>query len=165
MARILVVDDEHLIVSAYTRVLRHNGHEVYCASRATKAGAILQKSEIDVIVSDLIMPGMNGISFMELVRRHWPEIPVILITGFPSLSSEQSARTSGAFAFLSKPVSVPELRATVEAAIEENRHRKGISEDEPQSSQSKPHSSPLKAAKRPRNPLQAIPIMKRFKLT
>jgi len=168
MARILVVDDEYLILSAYARVLKASGHEVLSASRASKAQTLLQKNPVDVIVSDIIMPGMNGISFLELLCRHWPEIPVIMITGFPSLSSEQSLRRQGAFAYLSKPVSVPELRATVKDAIADGKRRRNNASPEDallSTLVSDKKGTPLKVQSRSKPSPQRPSLVKRLKLT
>jgi len=169
MARILVVDDEYLILSAYARVLRASGYEVVSASRASKAQTLLQKHVIDVIVSDIIMPGMNGISFLELLCRHWPEIPVILITGFPSLSSEQSLRRQGAFAYLPKPVSVPELRATIKDAVADGKRRRrdAVAEDALLSTlvpEKKKKSAPLKVRSQSDSSPRRPSLVKRLKL-
>ena len=84
MSRILLVDDEPIILRTFASFLKSEGHETWTAARAAKAQSILRSHDIDVVVSDVIMPEMNGISLLELISRHWPEIRVILITGEPT---------------------------------------------------------------------------------
>jgi len=81
---------------------------------------MLLKNHIDVVVSDIVMPGMNGISLMELILRHWPEVKVILVTGHPSSHARDEASSSGASHFLVKPVPIGVLRKAVDEALQED---------------------------------------------
>jgi two-component system NtrC family sensor kinase len=116
MARVLIVDDEPLILRTFAAILKADGHETWRASRATKAQAILSKQEIDVVVSDVVMPEMNGISLLELISRHWPTTKVILITGQSTQDLRVAAHTHGAYDYLIKPISHTELCEIVQRA-------------------------------------------------
>ncbi len=117
MARVLIVDDEPLILRTFATILTADGHETWRASRAAKAQAILSKQEIDVVVSDVVMPEMNGISLLELISRHWPTTKVILITGQPSHEFQTDAQSHGAYDYLVKPISRSELCEIVNKAV------------------------------------------------
>ncbi len=116
MSRILLVDDEPIILRTFASFLKSEGHETWTAARAAKAQSILRSQDIDVVVSDVIMPEMNGISLLELIARHWPEIRVILITGEPTPDTKAAAQEKGAFDYLVKPVSRTELCRAVNNA-------------------------------------------------
>jgi DNA-binding NtrC family response regulator len=116
MARVLIVDDEPLILRTFAAILTADGHETWRASRAAKAQAILSKQEIDVVVSDVVMPEMNGISLLELISRHWPATKVILITGQPSREIRADASAHGAYDYLIKPISRTKLCEIVQKA-------------------------------------------------
>ncbi len=121
MSRILLVDDEPIILRTFASFLKSAGHETWTAARAAKAQSILRSHDIDVVVSDVIMPEMNGISLLELIARHWPEIRVILITGEPTPDTKAAAEEKGAFDYLVKPISRTELcRAVSNAATKIN---------------------------------------------
>lgn len=120
MARVLIVDDEPLILRTFAAFLEADGHQTWSASRASKAQAILGKQEIDVVVSDVVMPEMNGISLLELISRHWPETQVILITGEPTQDVRAAADTHGAYEYLIKPISRAKLCEVVQKAAAEH---------------------------------------------
>lgn len=118
MTNVLIVDDEPLILSSFSRALRTNPqYKVWTASNAHKAFGILTKKPIDLVISDIVMPGMNGISMTELILRHWPELKVILVTGYHSINAEDIAKKAGASNYLIKPVSIHMLRKAVEYTL------------------------------------------------
>ncbi len=120
MAHVLIVDDEPVILSTFSKALKHQHHRVWTAANAHKAFPMLLNNRIDVVVSDIVMPGMNGISLMELILRHWPEVKVILVTGHPSSLARDQAQNSGASHFLVKPVPIGVLRTAVDEALQED---------------------------------------------
>jgi CheY-like chemotaxis protein len=79
--RILVVDDEPLIVHTATLILRNAGYEVHSARDGFEALRVLSRSIPDILISDLSMPNMSGFELLSIVRRRFPQLPVIAISG------------------------------------------------------------------------------------
>lgn len=117
MGRILVVDDDPDIVKLFSIYLEKQGHEVEVASDGSSAYEKVQVSEFDVIVTDIAMPGMDGITFLKGVRVHDLDVPVIMVTGGPQIDSAIKALEYGAFRYLIKPVKPAELGGLVKRAI------------------------------------------------
>lgn len=107
--RLLLVDDDPAVLRAYGRTLSRAGVTVETASNGKEAADRVRASSFDVIVSDIVMPEMTGIEFLKAIRAHDLDVPVILITGEPSLESAVRAVEYGAFRYLAKPVAAQEL--------------------------------------------------------
>jgi PAS domain S-box-containing protein len=131
MARVLVVDDERSLRRTFALFLRDDGHEVETAEDVDQALATLEKagektgekagdgeasSQFDVVVSDIILPRRSGVSLMEAIAERWPDIKVILVTGEPTVETAASAVRSGAYDYISKPVSSSKIRKVVASA-------------------------------------------------
>ncbi|EDM78016.1 sensory box histidine kinase/response regulator [Plesiocystis pacifica SIR-1] len=116
MARILVVDDERSLRRTFALFLRDDGHQVDTAEDVDQALATLETDTFDVVVSDIILPRRSGVSLLEAVSERWPEIKVILVTGEPTVETAASAVRSGAYDYISKPVSSTKLRKVVASA-------------------------------------------------
>jgi EAL domain-containing protein (putative c-di-GMP-specific phosphodiesterase class I)/ActR/RegA family two-component response regulator len=106
---VLLVDDDPAVVRAYGTVLTRHGVNVDIASNGKEAVERVKGGSFDVIVSDVSMPELTGIEFLKAVRAHDLDVPVILMTGEPSLESAVRAIEYGAFRYLSKPVEGLEL--------------------------------------------------------
>ncbi len=120
-AAILVVDDDDTVLSVLHRALVAPGARVTVASNGVSALAELEAHRFDVLVSDIQMPGMNGIKLLHAVREHDLDLPVILMTGSPDLKTAAAAVEYGAFQYLIKPVEIERLRAVVGRAISVGR--------------------------------------------
>jgi DNA-binding response OmpR family regulator len=107
----LVVEDELAIARAYARTLTSYGYEVENASDGEAARSLLQGRSFDVIVSDVWMPGMDGIDVVRAARAHDLDVAVIVLTGAPSEEVAERALESGAMMYLVKPF---DLRALVQ---------------------------------------------------
>ena len=81
MSRILVIDDEDVIRGLVTEILETAGHEITSAQSAENALALLEDNEFDLVVSDVIMPGLSGIDLLEAIRARRASLPVVLMTG------------------------------------------------------------------------------------
>ena len=115
MTRVLVVDDDPAVLAAHRRALQLAGFEVDTADDGERAIARLAAG-YDCVLSDLQMPRLDGVALLGRVREHDLDVPVILVTGAPSVESAIDAVEQGAFRYLTKPVSMTELIATVTAA-------------------------------------------------
>jgi EAL domain-containing protein (putative c-di-GMP-specific phosphodiesterase class I)/ActR/RegA family two-component response regulator len=102
--RALVVDDEKAVLRLHSRILTEAGYEVETALDGAAAARALEASSFDVIFSDIDMPGMDGIQLLEQVRRSDLDVPVVLITGNPSVDTAMRAMEQGALRYLVKPV-------------------------------------------------------------
>ena len=114
--RLLLVDDDPAVLRVYERCLARRGVSVVTACNGKQAVEQVMKGSFDVIVSDVSMPEMTGIEFLETVRAHDLDVPVILMTGQPSFESAVHAIEYGVFRYLAKPVDVSELLETVTRA-------------------------------------------------
>lgn len=116
---VLLVDDEDRMLKALRRALRRLPIEVETAPDARRALDRLAKTpEIGLVVSDLKMPGMDGLALLGRVRHDHPEIGRILLSGWASEVSKAEARAAGLYAVLSKPWDDAELKAAIRGALD-----------------------------------------------
>jgi CheY-like chemotaxis protein len=111
--RLLLVDDDPAVIRAYGNALRRHGVTVETVSNGREAAERVKAGGFDAIVSDISMPEMTGIEFLRAVRAYDIDVPVILMTGEPTLDSAIRAVEYGAFRYLAKPVGGQELWDTV----------------------------------------------------
>ncbi|MDD2309862.1 MAG: response regulator [Desulfuromonadaceae bacterium] len=114
---VLVVDDEPQIHQMISLCLQKSGFRVSCAENVAEACKVLVVEQVDAVVSDVMMPGEDGISFLGRVHESWPEIPVILMTGHAQLQMAVNAIKNGAFDFVYKPFDFDYLRKIVLRAV------------------------------------------------
>lgn len=126
--KILIVDDEPSVVAAIKRALMDDDYQIFTAGNAAEGLEVLKKQPIHVIISDEKMPGMQGAEFLALVRRQFPDIIRIILTGQASMNAAMKAiNECEIYRFLLKPWDDMELRLTVQSAAdkynmeEENR--------------------------------------------
>jgi DNA-binding NtrC family response regulator len=122
-ATILIVDDDDRLRETLGVLLRTLGHEVVEAAGVTAAVAAVHEREIDLVVSDLRMPGGSGMDLLDVVERDAPGTPVILLTAFGSIESAVQAMQRGAFDYLQKPFDATEMTLRISRALAERRHR------------------------------------------
>ncbi len=115
-SRVLVVDDEPLLRRSLRRVLEKRGFDVQCAENGKQADELFAESDFDVVLSDIAMPDWDGIRLLQRLHELDPDIPVILITGKPAVSTAVQALEFGAFHYLTKPVKETRLEEVVERA-------------------------------------------------
>ncbi|MBU8849438.1 MAG: response regulator [Desulfobacterales bacterium] len=116
--RVLVVDDEVRIQKACQRLLNEEGCDVEVAENGIKGLKMIEEKHFDIILLDLMMPGMSGIEVLTDVKAHHPDTVVIVITGYATLEHSIETMKKGAFDFLAKPFSPQELRIVISKAIE-----------------------------------------------
>ena len=121
-ARILVADDKENIVRLFQRILEHDFH-VSTAADGTRALAALESDSFDVVITDIRMPGHDGLEILREVKRTQPETEVILMTAFGSVQSAVEAIKEGAYDYLTKPFEPDEALLIVQRAVERKRLR------------------------------------------
>jgi CheY-like chemotaxis protein len=109
MAKILIVDDEHDVVLVIRHLLRVGGHEVCAASNGVAALQLFQTQFFDLVITDLRMPAMDGMSFLHEVKKLDPVTPVIVLTAYASPETAAEAMAGGASIYLAKPFKSEEL--------------------------------------------------------
>ncbi len=114
---ILVVDDDESLREFLEILLVKEGYRVYPAESGEKALNILESNNISMVISDIRMPGMDGVSLLKAIKTKRPELPVVLITAFASMDSAVSAMKEGAWDYLTKPFRIEELREILEKAL------------------------------------------------
>lgn len=119
--RVLLVDDDETLLRSFARALKSAGFDVSTAGSAEEALSHFAVSPSDVIVSDISMPMKSGVEMMGDLRAVDEDIPVILVTGRPSVESAIQAMDSGAMRYLLKPVDKSELVSVVASAVRRRR--------------------------------------------
>lgn len=121
MARILVIDDEKLARMALNRMLKAGGHEVVEAENGRQGLSRFEESPVDLVVTDILMPEMEGLETIRELRRRWPEVKIISITGGGLANGRDTLRAAkefGAHAVLAKPFREQEFLKLVEEALQ-----------------------------------------------
>ena len=121
MSRILVVDDDTELRENLTEILNDDGHEVLSADRSEKAIEILEKNTVDLVLLDLIMPGMGGMDAIPLIRKSCPGARIIVTTAFSTVGNAVESMKKGASDYIAKPFKIDELLTTVRKNLEEGR--------------------------------------------
>ncbi len=114
---ILAVDDQSIFLFLLENHLREKGFTPLTASSATEALSILEKQHVDLIISDLMMPDMDGLQLTEKVKSLYPSLPIIVITAHGSVESAVTAMRRGAFDYLEKPYDPDDLQITIQRAL------------------------------------------------
>jgi putative two-component system response regulator len=118
MSRVLVIDDEDVIRMLVMEILVSAGHVVTGAESAERALGLLEHNEYDLVVSDVIMPGLSGLELLESVRSTHASLPVVLVTGAGTYDTLSQALTRGAAGLVTKPFAHSELQAAVADALD-----------------------------------------------
>jgi len=120
LPRVLIVDDEPDMVENCVRILKPAGYECLTATDARRGLVMLESERPDLLLSDLKMPGVDGMELLHRAHELDPALPVIMITAFATIESAVAAVKEGAFDYLPKNFSVDQLRVAVDRAL---RHR------------------------------------------
>lgn len=108
-SRILIVDDEEIVRLGLSRALREVFRNVEEAVSGSEALRVMEGHPFDVVLLDLRMPGMDGMMVLRTIKERWPEIEVVVVTGYPSIVTAKEAARLGAYDYLSKPVGPDEI--------------------------------------------------------
>ncbi|MBA3397493.1 MAG: EAL domain-containing protein [Deltaproteobacteria bacterium] len=120
-ARVLVVDDDESLLHILARRFTRMGHAVECARDGKAAILALATGTFDVVVSDIAMPGMDGIELLIAIRAVDPDVPIVLMTGAPQVATAARAIEFGAVRYLTKPVPSDQLGGVVAQAVTSGR--------------------------------------------
>jgi DNA-binding NtrC family response regulator len=115
--RILIVDDEEVVRLSYMRILAGAHCKVKAVWTWAQVNEAMQDEKFDIVLLDLRMPGMDGMSVLRNLKQRWPESEVIVITGYPSLETAKEAVTLGAHDYLAKPVGPEQVIEAANAAM------------------------------------------------
>jgi two-component system NtrC family response regulator len=118
MHTILIVDDEPNYQIVLAEILKDEGYEVFTADSGLAGLPVVYSTDLDLVLSDMKMPGMDGIEFLAKIKEYNRELPVILITAYAEVEKAVEAMRLGAFTYLAKPFSNQQLLASVTKAIE-----------------------------------------------
>lgn len=119
---LLLVDDEPSILSALRRLFRPQGYRIFTAESGAAGLAILEQETIDLVISDMRMPEMDGATFLKAVRQRWPRAMRILLTGYADITSTVSAINEGEiYRYIAKPWDDTEMLTVVREACERQR--------------------------------------------
>jgi len=122
---ILVVDDELLVRDLLYDFFSGQGWEISVAESGMKALNILNSKKIDLILTDLKMPEMDGMDLTLRVREEFPDMPVMVMTGYPSVDTAIAALRARVSDYITKPFNINELLKTMAAQIEEHQRLHG----------------------------------------
>ncbi len=115
--KVLLIDDDPHVLRAYSRVLSAAGHTVVSSGDPRASLALLEQDQFDVVLSDIAMPGMDGLELLRAIRGRDLDLPVVLITAAPSVDSAVRAVEYGALRYLVKPIDIEALEKTIQDAI------------------------------------------------
>ena len=116
--RILVVDDEMIVCESCKRILEEEGYEVEAALSGKEAFEKMKANSFDIVITDLKMPGIDGMEVLRTFRKEYPDSIIIMITGFSTVETAVEAMKLGAFDYIPKPFTPDEVSIVVKKAIE-----------------------------------------------
>ena len=117
MAVFLIADDNKTAADTLCTLVKRRGHEALAAYDGAQALEVLENRAVDVLVTDLKMPNLDGMQLLRIVQEKWPEMPVIVITAHGSIEAAVEAMKIGAFDFMTKPLDNNELQVKFQKAV------------------------------------------------
>lgn len=120
--RILIVDDDEAIRELLKDFFQGLGYEMATAVNGSAALTMISQHDFDCILSDYVMPDMNGLELLEQLRKQKKNIPFLMITGYPTIETAVEVMKRGAYDYITKPLQMEDVRIKVERAL----HTKGL---------------------------------------
>lgn len=114
---VLIVDDDEVVRLSHQRSLKDTTCNVAAVWNGDEALRAMERQQFDVVLLDLRMPGLDGMSVLKLIKQRWPTSEVIVITGFPTVESAKEAVRLGAYDYLAKPVGPVDVITATNGAI------------------------------------------------
>ena len=127
--RVLIIDDEEIVCVSCRRILAPEGYEVKSTRSAAEGLSILANEPVDVVLTDLKMPDIDGIEVLRKIKEQWPDIEVIMITGYHTITTAittaaQAIRKLGAFDYIEKPFSPDAIVEVIEKAMTHRQEKR-----------------------------------------
>lgn len=119
--RVLIADDDRETRETIADLLSEEGYRVQTTDCGASALELMEQTRFDLVISDLLMPGMNGIELTKTIRSRGIDIPIIVVTGFGTIEYAVESMKAGAFDFITKPFNVGHITFVVEKALETKR--------------------------------------------
>jgi DNA-binding NtrC family response regulator len=120
---ILVIDDEQIVLDSVKMQLRDEDYTIHAVLSAQEGLALIEGTHVDIVLTDLMMPHTDGLELMRLIQGRFPDMPVIVMTGYATVSTATQAVQAGAFGYVAKPFTRAELKEVVsKAAAEVQKH-------------------------------------------
>ena len=115
---ILVVDDEPKLCDLLSSALSQNGVQVFTAGNGLHALKVLEQEDIDLVISDWRMPGMDGPALLAEIKARYSQVPVIVMTAYSTVKNAVQSMRNGAYDYIAKPFDIDELDITVAKALQ-----------------------------------------------
>lgn len=119
--QILLADDEDTFLQSVSHLLQNRGYECQCVSDASMASEVLQHQGFDVLIADIRMPGNPELEWIKSVRQDRPDLPVIIVTGYPTLQTAIDSIQLQVYSYLVKPIDFEQLLEQVKSAVAHRR--------------------------------------------
>lgn len=117
MHKILIIEDDPSLLQLYSIALRKEGYDTFLAHNGQEAWDVIEREHIDLIMTDIMMPVMDGYEFVELLRRSNPMLPVLMITAKDDFSSKSRGFSLGTDDYMTKPIDINEMVLRVRALL------------------------------------------------
>ncbi len=124
--RILVVDDDVIVIKSCRRILEAEGFEVTTVPSADDALEKIKMYDFDLLVMDVKMPKHDGIFLMREIKKNWPDIPIIVMSGYPTPETIADVLKLGATQFIPKPFKPDEFMKSIKQVIQKMSHKKSF---------------------------------------
>ena len=125
MLKILIVEDDESLLQLYSIVLEKDGYQTFQARNGLEACAVIEKEHIDLVITDILMPIMDGYEFVSFLRENNPRLPILMITAKDDFSSKSKGFKLGTDDYMTKPVNLEEMLLRIKALL----RRSGIAAD------------------------------------
>jgi DNA-binding NtrC family response regulator len=116
-SNVLIVDDDEVVRLSHLRSLQSACRDIAAVGDGEDALRAMERQPFDVVLLDLRMPGMDGMSVLRTIKHKWPESEVVVITGYPTIETAKEAVRLGAYDYLAKPVGPDEVIHATDAAV------------------------------------------------
>ncbi len=123
---VLVVDDDPDVLSMLERLLKKLEYNPLVAKNGEEAVKIIDRNKVDVVVSDLVMPEMDGMELLKRVKSRKGDVPFVMITGHPTIETAVEAIKKGAYDYITKPFQVEEVQIKIDRALEKRGLRRSL---------------------------------------
>jgi DNA-binding NtrC family response regulator len=119
--KILIVDDEEVVRHSFMRILGTTSHQVKAVASWTEVVQAMQADPFDVVLLDLRMPDVDGMTVLRGLKQRWPDCEVVVVTGYPSIETAKEAVALGAYDYLAKPIGPEQVIDASNAAMRHKR--------------------------------------------